>query len=178
MDRRSARWLTVDPRISSYRGGMIRRIMVGAVLVPLLLAACEVIEPVRYILELDVEFERGSPTAEAIDREVALGVLTRHLREADQVLGRPPDRVEFGHGRCPDDKQCMLSLEPQPRAVWMVEWTPDTNPDVYGLYLVDAIRGEVIMGWGHGVERHEREEPLERHRRIEEAPGPGGGGAQ
>jgi len=36
----------------------------------------------------------------------------------------------------------------------------------------------VIMGWGHGVERHEREEPLERHRRIEEAPGPGGGGAQ
>jgi hypothetical protein len=157
---------------------MLRRMVIGVVLVTFLIAACEVIEPVRYIAELDVEFQRGSPTAEAIGREAALGVLERSMREAEQVLGRPPDRVEFGHGRCPDERECILSVEPQPRALWIVEWTPDSNPDVYGLYLVDAVRGEVITGWGHGVERHEREEPLERRRRVEEAPGPGRGDAQ
>jgi hypothetical protein len=148
------------------------------VTIALLAAACGVVEPpTRFIVELNVLVERAAPDGDAVDSEMALAALGRWMRDADVVMGRRPDLVEFSSGRCPQREPCSLDRWPQPREVWLIEWTPDSNPDVYGLFLIDAETADVITGWTHGAERHEREEPLERRRRVEEAPGPGAGDA-
>ena len=149
------------------------------VIIALLATACGVMEPpTRFIVQLNVLVERSASDEDAVDGEVALAALGRWMRDAEVVMGRQPDLVELRYGRCPQGEPCPLDRWPPPRKVWLIEWTSDSNADVYGLFLVDAATADVITGWTHGAERHERDEPLERRRRIEEAPGPGAGDAQ